>query len=369
MGQTDVSLYLGLATAIAGSLGVAVKLGLLHRREWALARIGATLILAIAVLGMVAALIAVGKGHTERILTWAMFAGLCCPAMYAFAASLTDMLPVRWERYLTAGVLFALAGLLLLVASPSVLRALFSPRDIAKERRDAAALAERYYYPAKTFECQPTKDRGVSNCADAGARVGFNAYTNSSVEGDERRFVTGNIAPISLLQRETSSALTFNVVEVNRGQEVRVRVYFRNAAYPDHGQKIEKIQTRNARAAVFVPAKRSAGATLLAVLYADNATPRVIADRVAFVSEQPFKLSFIPESGRLQNRYSGQGGVGSGLRVPDAIVENMDRIRDDPQRFRPTMGTPIGYSKLDGHIGDVNPFNEQGWIWLRFRVT
>jgi hypothetical protein len=364
----DVSLYLGLATAIATSLGAAIKLKLLQPRDHRLYRVGATLIMCIAVLGIVAALIAVGKGHSERILTWVMFAGLCLPAMYAFAASLVGMLHRRWERYVTAAAVFAAAALLLLITSPSVLHALFSPRDIAKERLHAEARAERYFYPAKTYECQPSSDRGVSSCADGGSRVAFNAYTNSSVEGDERRFVTGNIAPRLLLQRETSSALTFNVVEVSRGDEVRVRVYFRNAAFPKHHEKVDAISTRNARLGVFISRKSSAGAVVLAVLYADNATPRIVGDRLAFVSAHPFHLSYIPESARLVNRYSGQGGVGTGLRVSDDVVGDLDAIHDDPRQFKPTMGAPIGYSKLDGRIGDVNPFNQQGWVWLRFRV-
>jgi hypothetical protein len=367
MDHPDTTLYLGLATAIATSLGAAIKLRLLQQRDRALPRIGATLILSIAVLGMVAALIAVGKGHSDRVLTWAMFAGLCCPATYAFAASLSEMLDRRWERAATAGVLFSLAAVLLLVTSPSVLHALFSPRDLARERRDAEARAERFYHPGRTYECTPTTDRGVSNCAAGGARVSFNDYTNSSVEGDERRFVTGNIAPTLLLQRETSSSLTFNSVEVSRGDEVRVRVYFRNGAVPQRGD-VKAVTTRNARVGVFVSRTASAGNVVLAVLYADNASPRVIAGRVAFVSSEPFRLTYIPESARLVNRYSGQGGIGTGLRLPDAIVGDLDAIHDDPRRFKPTMGTPIGYSKLDGRIGDVNPYNQQGWVWLRFRV-
>src|SRR5262245_45995534 len=86
--EPDVSLYLGLATAIATALGAAVHFDLLKPRESFWQRAGAMLIISAAVLGVVSALIAVGKGRSQAPLTQLMFIGLACPALYALGSAM-----------------------------------------------------------------------------------------------------------------------------------------------------------------------------------------------------------------------------------------------------------------------------------------
>lgn len=130
--SNDVSLFLGLATATATALGAAVALGLLRpdrtsrgRRERALASV----VLLLAVLGIGSALIAVGKGHTTRGLTWLMFIGLSAPAVFALARAFSRIIGSR--RYATLAWVGSMASVLALLAvsSPGFFSDLFSGDD------------------------------------------------------------------------------------------------------------------------------------------------------------------------------------------------------------------------------------------------
>jgi hypothetical protein len=102
--SSDVSLFFSLATAIATALTAAIKLGLLdfrqeidrvgappptpHRWKRIAHRTAAAATLCAAVLGILAALIAVGKEQSEPLLTVFMFVGIVAPAAYALWATL-----------------------------------------------------------------------------------------------------------------------------------------------------------------------------------------------------------------------------------------------------------------------------------------
>jgi hypothetical protein len=336
----------------------------------------AALTLCAAVMGILAALIAVGKGQSEQLLTILMFVGVAAPATYALWAMLHDMLKLR--RGPLVGVMAAVAAAavtLVVITSPGVLQSVFSPRQIERERDDAQRLAGKPWYPAKSFECDT-----ASRCYIPNVKApAFNAFRNSSVGGDERRFAAATQKATLFTIGSATSALPVSVLEVEPGDEVRVTAYYRNggcrllknpktkAFFCD-----PKLVTRDARVGVFVPSTESAGLTVLVVLYAENARPQRIADRVAFVSHTPFRLEFIPESARILNGYSGGKTIdnrtapGTGIRLDDRVVADVAQVRDDPTRFTPQMGVQLGYNKLDGALAPG--FGQYGYVSLRMRV-
>src|SRR5204863_9696861 len=111
-----------------------------------------------------------------------------------------------------------------------------------------------------------------------------------------------------------ASALRVNVVDVKPGDEVRLSAFYRNGACAGSVWdpnikgfvcKASSPVTRNARVGVFLPSGKWAGQTVLVVLYAENARPQRIADRVAIVSHTPIRLEFTLESARILIGYSG----------------------------------------------------------------
>lgn len=375
-----------LATAIATALTASIKLGLLDvandpthstprgARKRMMLRAASAPTMAAAVLGILAAIIAVGKGRSERVLTVLMFVGIVLPAAFALWATLHTKLHLRgWPLAGTLAGVATAAGALVLVTSPEVWRSVVSSRDIAQERSRAVRLASRPWYPGPTYECDAAKA-----CSAPVEGATFNSFTNTSSEGDERFFVSARVVSRFTLIRRTESSLWFNTLEVAAGDEVSVKVYFRNAGCrPIRARPTSCVDTstfimQNARVGIFIPSTKSAGLTVLGVLYAENADPARVADRVALVSDEPFQLEYIPETARLFNEYSGgivrnSSAPGYGTRVGPEVISDSAVIGDDPARFGHRMGAMVGYNKLDGvlHPG----FGNQGYVSVRLRVV
>jgi len=384
--STDVSLFFSLATAIATALTAAVKLGLLDvghpdgdwtaRQKRALRGV-ATFTLCAAVIGILAALIAVGKGRSERLLTILIFVGLVAPATYTLWATLHDKLKLR-RRPLAAAMMGvgACAGLLIVATSPELIRSVIAPHDIDAERRHAEEISTTPANSAGSYECDSAR-----RCVIPGVKTPvFNAFTNTASAGDERDFAQASLTPRSILSTSSAgSVLRFNVVEVRPFDEVRLFVYYRNAGCRpvtlDTGAAScdSTVVTRNARVGVFVPSTASAGQSVLVVLYADNAQPPRIADRVAFVSDTPFRLELISESARMINGYSGgtdrQGGRAPGFGIPldDRIVQDLGAIDGRPTQFTRQMGVRLGYQKLNGEL--EAGFGNAGYVTVRMRIV
>jgi hypothetical protein len=355
----DVSLFLGLATATATALGAAVGLGLLRpdrtgrgSRE----RAAAVSVLSVAVLGIGAALIAVGKGHTTGLLTWLMFLGLAAPALFALRRALARLvLAKRAMRAVFYGLCIASVALIG-ITSPDFIRELFNPHDIYRERADAMA--------ATNIEHRTNYSTCRSNGRDCPgpAYVTFNTYKNNPTAGNERYFTGAAHALGGRLlggRPDVRQDLIANVVNVRPGDEVIVRIYFNNAADASRfpaGSAVDTSVTENARVAVSVPTGESAGLVVWGWLYADNARPRAIRDAVAIVSEEVVSLEYVEGSATLANGYFRRG-----LKLPDDIVVSRYDERDPASN-----GTPLGYEQLDGRI--EGSFAQAGWITVRLRV-
>ncbi len=348
----DVSLYLGVATAIATSLGASVSLGLLKPADRDISRIWSAAVLSMAVLGIGAALIAVGKGHSTTLLTRVMFVGLLLPALYALHGALDRMFLRRRSVNATfAALAIAVCGLLLW-ASPSFVEKLFNPHDLEAERRDAFRIASTVS-KRRTFVCV---DEG-QNCLGP-PYVSFNAYRNNPKAGDERYFVAArHIIDEPSLPKRTE--FVSNTLLVHPGDEVMVRVFFNNAAdfvYRLDGTPDRRSFARNARLALATPSESSAGIVITGSLYADNAKPSVVTDSVALISTEAIHVEYIPGSASLRNNFFRHG-----VRMSDFIDE-----RPSPQPDYAQYGAQIGYSLFDGRVGGT--FNESGWVTARYRI-
>jgi hypothetical protein len=350
----DVSLYLGLATAIATSLGASVSLGLLKPADRDISRFWSAAVLSVAVLGIGAALIAVGKGHSTTLLTRVMFIGLLLPALYALHGALDRILLRRRAVNVTYLALALVAAWLLLMASPSFIQRLVNPHDMDAERRKAFKLADATPR-RRSFVC---RDDG-HNCP--GPRyVSFNAYRNNPVAGDERFFVAASHAEnTGITGLEKRVELVSNTVFVKPGDNVIIRVYFNNAAdFPPlpNGEPDPRSFTRNARVAIASPVKGTAGIAITAMLYADNAKPQVVRDSAAIISSDVVHAEYVRGSATLTNKY-----FRNGVRLSDQI----NVVRPDPL-LRPGSGALLGYSQLDGRIGGT--FAESGWVTARYLI-
>jgi hypothetical protein len=391
-GSTDSSLFFSLATAIATAITAAVKLGLLDvkrdakahgaeaNRSFALRRAASAVTLCAAILGILAALIAIGNGNSQRLLTILMFVGIVAPAAYTLWATLHNLLGLSGVQLVTALVGVATAAVvLLLVTSPQLWRSVVSPNAIRDERRTAEKLAGKPWPPGrKMYECDTEKFCYIPKVREPR----LNAFTNSTVGGDESYFTSASLVPRNILETTaTASTLRVNVLEVQQGDEVRVTVFYRNGGClllqdsetKKYSCEVRDRSTRNASVALLIPKKEAAGQVVVGVIHADNARPKTIADPVAFVSDERFHLRMIPESARLFNGYSGgktlngSTAQGTGLRLPNTIVTEVAGSHADPSQFTPSMGGRIGYNKLDGVL--VPGIGQWGLVQVRLRVV
>jgi hypothetical protein len=207
---SDISLFVSLAGVMATALTAAIALGLLapHRSKFQLG--ASALTLCASVLGVLAALIAVGKGRSETVLTWLMFTGVIAPAAYVLWATLHRRLEL--PGWATTGALVAVGlvgGALLLATSPEIWGSL-GLRDIEAQRRQAERSASQAWPPDRTvYECDSQR------VCPGPEWPTFNAHTNSAYGGDERYFVTASLVPRTLLSSSsTASTQTVNVLEV-----------------------------------------------------------------------------------------------------------------------------------------------------------
>ncbi len=372
----DLSLYLGLATAIATVSAAAVALGLLaprSRRE----QILAVLIVGSAVLGIAAGLTVVAERQSSALLNGVIFTALLANGAYVVLRALTtiftDRAPYvtarprnttmthrgtvsynvtsstadstaarpkptyRWIVTVAAGLACSMIALFTL-ATPHLLRNIFAPTH----HQDA--LVGPYPLGRPTFRCYADG----RNCPGPGY-ASIDAYTNTPTYGDERNFVDAKLASTIGYGGWT------NVLHVRRGDTVAVRVYVDNAGDASHEIRAGESVARQVRVHIAIPTGGRRALAVVGFISAANTFPRTINGGVTLYGDEPFHLHFLPGSGVLVNNW-----YRLGLRLPDALVT-------PPRRTLPHQpGILFGYKRLDGILpGD---FSESGLITVGVRV-
>jgi len=181
-----------------------------------------------------------------------------------------------------------------------------------------------------TFQCI-TPD----NCVGPNY-VAFNSFTNAPNYGDERAFFDGKLAT-------DVQGKFHDVMNVQNGQELHLRIYVHNNADPKKtaaGQAIAK----NTTVKVQLPQSKKTETFAVANIFADNANPGLVNDTLTFRGEKPFTLSYVPGSAKVERRLDGKNWTTTA--VSDSIV---------------TTGANLGDWK--------GCFEYSGFVTLRVKVT
>jgi hypothetical protein len=172
---------------------------------------------------------------------------------------------------------------------------------------------------------------------DGADHVVFNSYVNTPEYGDERAFVDAKPAS------DSQPGGFRDVVEVQAGEQVIVRIYVDNDAWEGlvpagHGTAV------NTRARVEIPLTAATRHSVFGLISADNARPRTVWDGTTLVSKEPTALRYVFGSGEWlrDNRHRP---------IPDTLMED---------------GTLIGSESADGQFGDS--FSDSGLLTFRVRV-
>jgi hypothetical protein len=162
--------------------------------------------------------------------------------------------------------------------------------------------------------------------------VTFNSITNNPSVGDERKF---------FLARPLAGNDYVDNLKVTDNEEVVLRAYYDNDAAANY-----KLEAKNVRVRIDMPAITAKSSSATAYILSDNAKPTVVSDSTGFSADQPFNLVYEPGSAQLWNNAL------RGFKLSDSIISQ--------------QGTIIGYNKLDGVIQSGPQYS--GYVTIKARV-
>lgn len=185
-------------------------------------------------------------------------------------------------------------------------------------------------------------DRTTYACNSAGQCIGadhvqFNSFTNNSVYGDERNFLT--VRDVAASTSTYSDSIQFVA-----GKTYVIRFYVHNNAQQSLAGASNYI-AHNTSVRATLPSQVNGNAQVTGYISASNANPGSVFDDVALTSTGPVNLQYVTGSARILTN-------GINTTLSDSIVS--------------ASGAPVGYNAINGEWPGCFEFS--GWVTLQVQA-
>lgn len=189
------------------------------------------------------------------------------------------------------------------------------------------------FYPARqTYTCTtPTNCKGANH-------VTFNSFTNNSVAGDERAFLSGDI-------QGSGNTAAQDRLKVKDGDIINVRAYVHNNADATLMGGEQNTVAHNVKFKLLVPTGNTTDKVMTAYIGAKEANPQIVNDTMSVYGNSAFTLSYVSGSATFTHK-------------PDGVKEVTDKLGD-------AVATDAGVS-----LGDIKGcFAYSGWVEMEVKVS